>query len=66
MVSTIVLAGEGLPLYEVTESIVLEAMHADRDAEADPIELRLDAADFVGWARGAAAVAIQSSVHRLI
>ena len=66
MVSTIVLAGEGLPLYEVTESIVLEAMHADRDAEADPIDLRLDSADFVGWARGAAAVAIQSSVHRLI
>lgn len=66
MVSTIVLAGEGLPLYEATESIVLEAMQAERDAEADPIDLRLDSADFVGWARGAAAVAIQSSVHRLI
>lgn len=66
MVSTIVLAGEGLPLYEMTERIVLETMHAERDPEADPIDLRLDTADFVGWARGAAAVAIQSSVHRLI
>ncbi len=61
----VVLAGDGIELFTVTEDRVLAAMHADRDPLADPIEVQVDRSGFAAWARGAAAVAIQDAVARL-
>jgi len=60
MVGTVVLGGEGIELFTVMEAVVREAVDADRDPEAAPLELVVMNADFTQWARGAAAVAIQA------
>ncbi|WP_051389471.1 ROK family transcriptional regulator [Arthrobacter sp. 35W] len=59
MVNTVVLAGEGIGMFAQVESIVQAALAADRDPEADPVELVVTPAAFDEWARGAAAIAIQ-------
>ncbi|SKA87348.1 Sugar kinase of the NBD/HSP70 family, may contain an N-terminal HTH domain [Agreia bicolorata] len=60
MVETVVLSGEGIGLLGVAEDAVHAAVRADRDPDALPVEIRRTDADFTAWARGAAAVAIQS------
>jgi predicted NBD/HSP70 family sugar kinase len=57
----VVLAGEGIALYRLTEDAVTAATLADPDPRADPIEVFVDDSGFTAWARGAAAVAIQSA-----
>lgn len=66
MVETIVLSGDGLALLDVAEPQMQEALAAERDIDAAPVDLRVDRSDFVRWARGAAAVAIQFALPRLI
>lgn len=61
----VVLAGEGIELYEVSRERVHAAIAADRDPLADPVEVHVDPTGFLGWARGAAAVAIQAAIGRL-
>jgi len=65
MVDAIVLSGEGVGLWQVAGDTALAALAADRDPEATPVEVFVDAAGFSSWARGAAAVAIQASLARL-
>jgi len=65
MVDTIVLSGEGVGLWNVVGDVALAALAEDRDPEATPVEVHVDDAGFVSWARGAAAVAIQSALGRL-
>ncbi|MGC5221160.1 ROK family protein [Micromonospora sp. DT81.3] len=65
MQPTVVLAGEGLGLWEIAEDAVRDAAAADRDPLANPVEILVDRAGFGAWARGAAAVAIQAAVARL-
>ena len=65
MVDAIVLAGEGMALWDVVADVALAALAADRDPEASPVELFVDDAGFASWARGAAAVAIQAALGRL-
>lgn len=65
MVDTIVLSGEGMALWNVAGDDALAALAADRDPEATPVEVSVDDAGFVSWARGAAAVAIQAALGRL-
>jgi hypothetical protein len=65
MVDTIVLSGEGMALWNVAGDDALAALAADRDPEASPVEVSVDDAGFVSWARGAAAVAIQAALGRL-
>ncbi|HEX5856501.1 MAG TPA: ROK family transcriptional regulator [Microbacterium sp.] len=65
MQPTVVLAGEGLGLWEIGETRVRAATAADRDPLADPVEILVDEAGFRAWARGAAAVAIQAAVARI-
>ncbi|KRE30008.1 ROK family transcriptional regulator [Agromyces sp. Soil535] len=65
MVDTIVLSGEGVGLWNVVGDVALAALAEDRDAEATPVEVHVDDAGFVSWARGAAAVAIQAALGRL-
>lgn len=60
-----VLAGDGIGLFGVAEAAVRRAIAADRDPLADPIELFIDEPGFTAWARGAAAVAIQSAIATL-
>lgn len=60
-----VLAGDGIGLFAVAETAVRRAIAADRDPLAEPIELYVDEPGFASWARGAAAVAIQSAITRL-
>ncbi|SMQ68192.1 ROK family protein [Agreia sp. VKM Ac-1783] len=60
MVDTVVVSGEGIGLLAVAEASVRAAMQADRDPDALPVDIRQTGSDFTAWARGAAAVAIQS------
>ena len=66
LVESIILTGDGLGLLDVAEDEMRAALVAGRDPEADPLDLRVDRSDFVRWARGAAAVAIQSSLPRIL
>ena len=61
LVSTVVLAGEGVGLVESLGAELDAAIAADRDPDGSPVDLVVDDSGFVPWARGAAAVAIQSS-----
>jgi predicted NBD/HSP70 family sugar kinase len=60
-----VLAGEGIALYSIEEERIRAAVAADRDPRADPIAIFVDESSFTAWARGAAAVAIQTAVAML-
>lgn len=61
----VVLAGDGIALFQLEEARVRAAIAADRDPRADPIDIYVDDSSFLAWARGAAAVAIQSAVSAL-
>lgn len=65
MVDTVVLAGDGVALWEVVSDITSASMLEDRDPEATPVTVHVDTSGFDSWARGAAAIAIQNSVERL-
>ena len=65
LVSTVVLAGEGVGLVEGRSAELDAAIAADRDPDGGPVRLVVDDSGFVPWARGAAAVAIQSSFGAL-
>jgi predicted NBD/HSP70 family sugar kinase len=65
MLDTIVLSGEGIGLWKIVKSDIDAAVRADRDPEAAPVSLLRDESGFSAWARGAAAVAIQSMLPRL-
>lgn len=65
LVSTVVLAGEGVGLVEDRAAELDAAIAADRDPDGSPVRLVVDDSGFVPWARGAAAVAIQSSFGAL-
>jgi predicted NBD/HSP70 family sugar kinase len=65
MVDTIVLAGEGVALWNIVGDVAMAALVTDRDPEAAPVEVHVDEAGFDSWARGAAAVAIQTALGRL-
>ena len=65
MVDTIVLSGEGIALWNIVGDVAMTSLAVDRDAEATPVEVHVDDAGFVSWARGAAAVAIQAALGRL-
>ena len=62
MVNTVVLAGEGIGMLKLIDEPLREAVAADRDPDAGPVDIRLESLGFNQWARGAAAVAIQRSV----
>jgi len=61
MVDTVVLSGEGIALTGVALDTIRAAVSADRDPDAAPVRLLVDASGFTAWARGAAASAIQAS-----
>ncbi|WP_344057685.1 ROK family transcriptional regulator [Microbacterium pumilum] len=61
----VVLAGDGIALFQLKEARVRAAIAADRDPRSDPIDIYVDDSSFLAWARGAAAVAIQSAVVAL-
>jgi len=63
--STVVLSGEGVSLLTIVHDRVLAAAAAGRDPHANPIDLIVDGSGFRAWARGAAAVAIQSTMDRM-
>ncbi|KAB1656285.1 ROK family transcriptional regulator [Pseudoclavibacter chungangensis] len=65
MQPAVVLAGDGIGLFAVAEPAIRRAIAVDRDPLAEPIELVVDEPGFTAWARGAAAVAIQSAVAAL-
>ncbi|MGB4777719.1 ROK family protein [Microbacterium sp.] len=63
--SSVVLAGEGIGLYELVADRVAAAIDAGRDRRAEPVTVYPDTAGFPAWARGAAAVAIQQALLRI-
>lgn len=65
MVSTVVLSGEGIALLDAVRPVFEATLTADRDPDASPLEVLVDATDFTSWAQGAAAVAIQQRVGSL-
>lgn len=66
LVDTIVLGGEGLAWVRERIDDVKEALVDNRDPASRPVTLLIDDSDFVAWARGAAAVAIQASFDRTV
>lgn len=65
MVSTVVLSGEGIALLDAVRPVFEATLAADRDPDASPLELLVDATGFTSWAQGAAAVAIQQRIGSL-
>lgn len=63
--SDVVLGGEGIRLFAVAEDAVRTAVAEGRDPRASEVRLHVDETGFPSWARGAAAVAIQSAFDRL-
>lgn len=59
-VSDVVVAGDGVALYDVAQSEVTAALDAGRRPLAGPVRVISDPSGFDEWARGAAAAAIQS------
>jgi predicted NBD/HSP70 family sugar kinase len=66
MVEVIVLSGEGLALLDVAGAHMRQQLTEDRDPDARELEIRIDNDGFPEWARGAATVAIQTSLRNLI
>ena len=62
MPQSVVLAGEGVRLYDVAGDVVEAAVRADRDPNAADVHVEVRSGDFTEWARGAAVVAIQTYV----
>jgi len=65
MVDTVILAGEGIGFVSLAEASLDEALRSDRDPEASAVRILVGDPDFGVWARGAAAVAIQTLVGRI-
>lgn len=63
--SNVILAGEGMALFELVEETVRDTILQHRDPLASRVTLHVDDYGFDAWARGAAVVAIQSSLRRL-
>lgn len=63
--SEVVLAGEGIALFPLVEESVRHTILEHRDPLASVVTLHVDDSGFDAWARGAAVVAIQSSLRRL-
>lgn len=63
--SAVVLAGEGVALYELVTDRVQAVITAERDPYAAEVSIHVDRSGFRAWARGAAAVAIQSAMGRI-
>ena len=62
MPQSIVVAGEGIRLYEVAEPVIEETFRVERDPDALEVPVEVRTGDFAEWARGAAVVAIQTYV----
>lgn len=62
--SSVVLSGEGVGLFRVSEKATRDAVAAGRDVLASPVDIHVDDSGFRAWARGAAAVAIQKSMEQ--
>lgn len=62
MVNLVVLSGEGVALADIASEEITGSILEHRDPEAAPVQLAREPTDFGQWARGAAAVAIQSSI----
>jgi predicted NBD/HSP70 family sugar kinase len=66
LVDTIVLGGEGMGWVRDQLDRVTQVLADHRDPSARAVTLLIDDSDFVAWARGAAAVAIQASFDRTV
>lgn len=62
MVNLVVLSGEGVALADVASEEITASILEHRDPEAAPVRPVREPTDFGQWARGAAAVAIQSAI----
>lgn len=60
--SSIVLAGEGMAIYDLVADRVAAVIAVERDPLAEPVAIYVDRSGFPAWARGAAAVAIQTAI----
>ena len=58
----VLLTGDGLPLYEVSEQRVTDGITASYEADPTLIDLDIQPFDFNEWARSAAALAIRSTL----
>ncbi|MCF4121351.1 ROK family protein [Antribacter sp. KLBMP9083] len=65
MVDSIVLAGDGIALWDLAAPSALAQLTADRDPQATPVHIVIDPSGFTAWARGAAAVAITRALDSL-
>jgi len=61
---SVILAGDGIGIYDLVAERVASVVASERDPRAEPVDIHIDHSGFRAWARGAAAVAIQSSIAR--
>lgn len=66
MVDAVVLAGEGIALWDLVSDVALRQLAEDRDPAASPVEIAVDDSGFTAWARGAAALAISTALDTLV
>lgn len=66
MVHEVLLAGEGTGILDVARDEVMRVIEEERDPDAHPITLVVDETGFGIWAKGAAAIAIQTSFDHSI
>lgn len=62
---SVILAGEGIGIYDLVADRVAAVLEFERDPHAEPVAIHVDRSGFDAWARGAAVVAIQSAITRL-
>ncbi len=65
MVEHVILAGEGIGMLSVGGDQMRAAVLAGRNVEAAPVGIHVEDSGFTEWARGAAAIAIQSTLVEL-
>ena len=65
MLTSVVLAGEGIGLWSIVGDQVVEAVRAGRNPGATALSITIDETGVSSWARGAAAVAIRHTLARL-
>lgn len=63
--SDVVLAGEGMQAFDLLRERTEAAISQIRPPSTSPVSLHPDHSGFTAWARGAAAVAIQSAMGRI-
>ena len=63
--SSVLLAGEGIAVFDLVRTRVAEALRTHRSPLSQDVSIHVDRTGFESWARGAAGAAVQDSLLRI-